>query len=260
MAEPVTSPRNARLKLVRKLGSRRGREKEGAFTAEGEDLVHAGIHARWPCRFVLVTDEARLDIPPGISLVPVEESLSALSNLAWPPNAIGVFDLPSEQQRRERLRRVASESGAGPVVYLDGLADPGNVGTILRSAGALGASGVALGPQTADAFAPKSVRSSMGAVFTTPHASITAHDLGNRPLLVLDPHAGSTLWDVEIPDDAVICIGDERQGVTVDVRRRADIVARIPQTEDVDSLNAGAAAALALYEWRRQRSHRGVEL
>ena len=141
----------------------------------------------------------------------------------------------------------------GPLcVYLHGVADPGNVGTILRSAAAFGAACVALGPATADPFSLKAVRSSMGAVFEVPLAKVDGDDLDVLPgtSIALVPGSGARLGDFDRQvgniSQATLLIGAEREGLPAEVVGRADQVAHIPIR--TNSLNAAMAATIALYE------------
>src|SRR4051794_30039329 len=147
----ITSPHNEKLKLVRKLGERKQREREGLFVSEGEDLVRAGLTAG-------ATPELLLEAP-GAGLGGEEgepELLAAVSALGSGTRAIAVWP--------ERW----ATAGSGPCVYLHGVGDPGNVGTVIRTAQALLGGVVVLGPDCADPFSPKAVRASMGAIFAQP--------------------------------------------------------------------------------------------
>ena len=146
--ELITSPDNEKLKRIRKLRSRRERERTGLFVVEGEDLVAAAEAAGAEPELVLVAGE---DVEPRL--------LSAVSTLGSGTRVIGVY----------RQRLVAGRAGELSV-YLHGVADPGNVGTILRAAHALCDGPVVLGPGCADPYSPKAVRASMGSVFARPPA------------------------------------------------------------------------------------------
>jgi TrmH family RNA methyltransferase len=154
----------------------------------------------------------------------------------------------------------------GPLcVYLHGVSDPGNVGAILRSAEAFGATSVALGPGTADPFGPKAVRASMGAVFTVPVARVDAIEDLPGTKIVLAAHAGVALSEVRRfsptprdqnaslgdrgPAELTLLVGAERDGLPAAVTEQAEHVAHIPIT--TNSLNAAMAATVALYEITR---------
>jgi TrmH family RNA methyltransferase len=238
----ISSHHNQRLKEIRKLRQRRRwRERAGRFVAEGEDLLAAADAAGW--------DPVERYAAAGSGLPGVEveaDALASVSELASGTRALAVYE--------ERWL----DPPPGPLcVYLHGLADPGNVGTILRSAEAFGASSVAVGPGTADPFGPKAVRASMGAVFEVPLAR--ADDLDALPGAKIALAAGEGvplggLWrsacgyvteNAKVPETTLL-IGAEREGLPQAVIDQADLVAHIPiQTH---SLNAAMAATVALYE------------
>ncbi len=147
----ISSPQNEKLKLVRKLRERKHREREGLFATEGEDLVEAGLAAGAEPRFLLSAAGS------GIGGEEVEpELLAEVSALGSGTRAIAVWP-----------QAWASEASS-PCVYLHGVADPGNVGAIVRTAHALIGGTVVLGPDCADPFGPKAVRASMGSIFGQP--------------------------------------------------------------------------------------------
>ncbi|HTA96805.1 MAG TPA: RNA methyltransferase [Solirubrobacteraceae bacterium] len=178
----ITSPHNPRLKELRKLQRRRERERSGRFLAEGEDLVAAAFAAGRPA---LAGYRAAGAAIGGADFEDVEESVMAgLSTLGSGTRAIGVYE-----------QRFAKP--VGPLcVYLHGVGDPGNVGTVLRGALAFGASCVALGPGCADPHSPKAVRASMGAIFTVGLARVS--DVGELPgtRVALVAGEGEPIWSV----------------------------------------------------------------
>jgi TrmH family RNA methyltransferase len=163
-----------------------------------------------------------------------------VSTLAHPPRAIGVF-------RRDDLRR-----GALPSVGLAlwRVADPGNVGTILRSADALGPAFVALSDGCADPTGPKAVRASMGALFRVP---LTQLDDAPRPWTGLVPDGGTPLAKLDLPEGTFV-LGAEREGLPEHLLARCDILATIPLAGHAESLNVAMAGAIALYEASRRRA------
>jgi TrmH family RNA methyltransferase len=133
-------------------------------------------------------------------------------------------------------------------IYLHGVRDPGNVGTIIRAAHAFADGTVVLGPHCADPHSSKAVRASMGSLFARPPAAADLAELDGFKL-ALDGRAAATLSEVELQTPVVICVGAEREGLPADVESHADATARIPMGPDgPDSLNAATAAAVALYE------------
>jgi TrmH family RNA methyltransferase len=244
LAGVITSAANPRLKLVRRLRSRRQRERLGLFVCEGEDLVAAGVEAGIEPMEVLVDAER----PPLLEGVgpgePVEPRLLAdVSGLAHAPRVIAIFraaDLPKLDQANAR--------GVG--IALWHVVDPGNIGTLLRTSDALGPAFVALSSGCADPTSGKALRASAGAVFRVPTATF---DEAPRPWIALVPSRGTPLRDLELGPRATFVLGAEREGLPEEVLARADEVASIPTAEGAESLNVAVAGALALYEWTRRR-------
>ena len=237
----ITSKDNEKLKLVRKLAERKHREREGLFVTEGEDLLEAGLAAGAEPAIVLVRAGEKRE---GDEVA--AELLDAVSQLGSGTRVIAAWSLPeakrptSPGQRRDAGRLEAGEEG--PCVYLHGVGDPGNVGSIVRSAAALGAAGLALGPGCADAYGPKAIRASMGAIFAL---DVRQGDLEAtpRPRLALVAHGGNP---EPAADVATLCLGSEREGLPPDVVTACEATWTIPVREGVESLGVAAAAAIAL--------------
>ena len=223
----ITSPHNEALKEVRKLAGRRWRDKLGEFVAEGEDLLEAADAAGWHASARYAASGSGL---PGVPVAP--HVLSTVSQLGSGTRALGVYP-----QRWS--------APVGPrCVALWGVNDPGNVGTVIRSALAFGASSVALGPGSADPYGPKAVRASMGAIFSVPVARV--RDVAELPgrRIALVAREGEPL---QAQDDVTLLVGAEREGLPQEVIAACDDVAHIPIVH-ADSLNAAMAATVALYE------------
>jgi len=225
----ITSRDNERLKLVRKLESRRWRDKLGLFAVEGEDLVESAAAAGLEPVDLLVA---------GDNVAP--EVLASVSTMAHAPRAIGVY-------RRDDLPRLESTSNRlllGLALWY--VADPGNVGTLLRTADAFGAF-VALSEGCADRTGPKAARASMGALFRVPVSSFDDAP-GRRVALVAG--AGTPLPELELAPGTTFVLGAEREGLPDEVVAACDEVAHIPIASE--SLNVAAAGAIALYDWSRR--------
>ena len=235
----IASAQNPRLKALRRLHTRRERARHGRFLAEGEDLIAAA-------------SRAGRDALEGYRLAgsglgesgfhDVERAaLAGVSSLGSGTRVIGVY----EQRWGPAV---------GPLcVYLHGVGDPGNVGAVLRSAQAFGASCVALGPGCADPHGPKAVRASMGAIFAVGLARVggVAELPGERVALVAG--AGEPLrGDGAGSGPVTLLVGAERDGLPEDVVAACDRVAHIPIASQ--SLNAAMAATVALYELTREPS------
>jgi TrmH family RNA methyltransferase len=253
----ITSQQNPRIKKLRKLQRARDRARTGLFLAEGEDLIAAAIAAGRPA-----VEGFRLagTAIVGPSFEDVEaDVLAGVSTLGSGTRAIGVY----KQRYSEPV---------GPLcVYLHGVSDPGNVGTVVRSALAFGASSVALGEGCADPHSPKAVRASMGAIFAVAIARVEG--VGELPgeKIALVGHAGDPLARVveTLGEDApgedtgsdtdghadpvrppvTLLVGAEREGLPDDVVSACEHTAHIPIASE--SLNAAMAATVALYETTR---------
>jgi TrmH family RNA methyltransferase len=239
----IASPQNPRLKAVRRLHTKRERARTGTFLAEGEDLVAAAKRAGRPALegYRLAGSALGND-----DFHDVERSaLASVSALGSGTRVLAVY----EQRWGPAV---------GPLcVYLHRVGDPGNVGTVLRSAQAFGASCVAIGPGCADPHGPKAVRASMGAIFTVKLAHISELSALPGELVALAADAPEVLRQrSEARPDGIVSgtpeggvtllVGSERQGLPDTITAACDRTARIPIASD--SLNAAMAATVALYE------------
>jgi RNA methyltransferase, TrmH family len=221
----IESPQNEKLKLVRKLRDRKHRDRESAFVTEGEDLVEAGLAAGAEPRFLLTAAGSGLggeEVDPGL--------LAEVSSLGSGTRAIAVWP-----QRW-------AEPGGLPCIYLHGVADPGNVGTIVRTAHALLDGPVVLGPGCADPFSPKAVRASMGSIFAqaVARAEVSATP---APRVALVAHGGEGLSGLQ--GAGTLCLGAEREGLPDEVLAACAARVTIPLHPDgAESLNVAAVAAI----------------
>jgi TrmH family RNA methyltransferase len=222
----ITSPQNEKLKLIRRLGRRRSREREGLFVGEGEDLLAAAraVGAE-PVELLTAAGE-------GLGGTEVEPALLAqVSKLGSGTRTIGIW--------RERWAEVP----VAPCVYLHGVSDPGNVGTVIRTANALIGGSVVLGPDCADPYGAHAVRASMGAVFAEPLVR-GGVDVTPEPRGALVAHGGEPLEALD--GAATVCLGAEREGLPAEVLDRCGVQVTIPVRGSTESLNVAAAAAIAL--------------
>jgi TrmH family RNA methyltransferase len=217
----ITSPDNQKLKQIRKLHTRRERARTGLFVAEGEDLIAAA------------TSEPEFVLHAGIDVD--AKLLDSVSTLGSGTRVIGVY------------RQEWSQPGGDVSVYLHAVKDPGNVGTIIRSAHAFADGPVIVGRDCADPYSPKAVRASMGSIFARPPARAHFDELqGTRVAFVAGAEPG---WEAEPP--VVLCFGSERG----DLPEGAELTAGIPMRGELDSLNVAMAATVALYEQFRMARH-----
>lgn len=221
----IESPQNEKLKLVRKLQERKHRERENAFVSEGEDLLAAGRAAGVEPRLLLTAASSGLggeEVEPGL--------LATVSMLGSGTRAIAVW-----------TQRWA-EPGASPCLYLHGVADPGNVGTIIRTTDALLGGMVVLGPGCADPHSPKAVRASMGSIFSQ---GVSRAEISETPAprVALVAHGGEGLEALD--GAATLCLGAEREGLPPTVLEACDAQVTIPlRAGAAESLNVAAVAAI----------------
>jgi RNA methyltransferase, TrmH family len=199
------------------------------FIAEGEDLVDSALAAGIEPVDVLVAGD---NVEPTL--------LAEVSTLGHPPRVIGVF-------RRGDLPRELPAVG----LALWQVADPGNVGTLIRSADAFGPALVALSAGCADPTGPKAMRASAGSLFRVPLADYERAP-GKRVALV--PRGGQPLEEIDLTGPVLFVLGAEREGLPEDVLAQCDQRATIPLATGVESLNVAMAGAIALYELRRRGS------
>jgi TrmH family RNA methyltransferase len=222
----ITSPHNEKLKLIRRLSRPRSRQADGLFVGEGEDLLSAArVAGAEPVELLTAAGE-------GLGGIEVEPALlDKVSALGSGTRAIGVW------------RQTWADAPVAPCLYLHGVSDPGNVGTLIRTAAALTGGSVAIGAGTADPFSPRAVRASMGAVFTQPLVRCDFADTP-EPRAALVAHGGESIESLGNP--ATLCLGAERDGLPPEVVAACDVAVTIPVRGGAESLNVGAAAAIAL--------------
>ena len=251
--EQITSRHNPLITRLKKLGrDRAARRAEGVYLCEGVKLVEEGVRWGAPVETLVTARGFALPFPPppGARLVEVPaDVLAGVSTQDSPQGVLAVCRAPSLAPP-ERLER-------GRWLVLDGVQDPGNVGTMWRTADAFGAAGLILLPGCADPFSPKAVRASMGACFRLGVWECTLEELTglvSRSRLPLYAAAlGENTRDVAAADltNCALVIGSEGRGVSAGVLAACDQTLKIPMTDRCESLNAAVAAAVVLWEgWR----------
>jgi TrmH family RNA methyltransferase len=257
----VTSVRSDRVTAVRALHARQGRRKAGRFVVEGPQAVRCAVAAGVVIRDLFMDDDAGVAFPDvvlaamaaGVTVTWTSpEALAAMGETRQPQGIVAVCDLLAAFD-------IATVMAApGPVVVLDQLTDPGNVGTVIRTADAVGAAGVVLTPGSADVHNGKVVRSTAGSLFHLPvvpgvdidEMVASAHASGRTVAVAtgdgdIDLFAAVSVGSV----DASTCwiVGSEAHGVSTVARQFADLAIRIPMSGRAESLNASVAAAIVLY-------------
>ncbi|MBO9097084.1 MULTISPECIES: TrmH family RNA methyltransferase [unclassified Rhizobium] len=259
----VTSLANPIIKDIKALTDKKARQETGTFMAEGLKLVIDAIELGWTIRTLVYAKAAkgkplvdkmaaRTVASGGLVLEVNEKVLSSITRRDNPQMVVGIFD-----QRWRALKDIRPKAGE-TYVALDRVRDPGNLGTIIRTADAAGAAGVILVGETTDPFSLETVRATMGSVFAVPvtHASVDEFLAWkkNAGVSVVATHLAGAV-DYRTIDykkkPVVLLMGNEQSGLPEALATQADALARIPQQGRADSLNLAVATAVMLFEARR---------
>jgi len=259
----VTSLANPIVKDIKALSDKKTREETGTFMAEGLKLVIDALELGWNIRTLvyakaakgkpLVEQVAAKTIASGGLVLEVSEKvLSSITRRDNPQMVVGIFE-----SRWTRLSDIRPENGQ-TFVALDRVRDPGNLGTIIRTADAAGASGVILVGECTDPFSLETVRATMGSIFATPLIRTSVDEF-----LSWQKHAGTELVATHLAGavdyrtvdyskkPVVILMGNEQSGLPENLAKSATRLVRIPQQGLADSLNLAVATAVMLFEARR---------
>lgn len=253
----ITSPQNPNIKTIRHLQSRtKAREEQGAFVIEGIRLVEEALLSGWDPELVIHTP----DLDPrgaglvesfrdaGVSVRKVSpEVMEAASDTRTPQGLLAVLPLRRQPQPRK----------LDFVLIADQIRDPGNLGTLLRTALAAGADAVFMPPGTADPFSPKVVRAGMGAHFQLPLAKIEwgriKEQLEGLTIYAAESDAGEEYTAADLTQPLALIIGSEARGPGKTSHQLADRILHIPMPGPAESLNAAVAGAVLIFEVVRQR-------
>lgn len=260
--ELITSPANPTLRYARSLQRRRVRARERALLVEGLRAIRTAIDAGSIPRAVLIDAGRRDELSPddlillrssARRVMLVEPVLFAeVAETEHPQPVIAICELPG----------LAIPDDWSLLLAIDGVRDPGNLGTLIRTAAAAGADGVVILPDTVDPGNAKAVRSSAGSLFLLPveHRRTLESLVTERPgvtVAVTEAAAALEYDGVDWSGPVILVIGGEATGVSTDTRTFATTAVRIPMGPGVESLNAAVAGAILLYEVRRQRRRLG---
>ena len=267
MRERIESAANRKIKLAASLRTRKGREREGLFLVEGIRLAEMALQSDWQIAYALFTP-AIMEKPRGAGLLErlearcplceVDETLFKRVAATESPQGIALV----MQARRFALDALPVGQNESLYVVLDGVQDPGNAGTIIRTADAVGADGVICLHGTVDVFGDKAVRSAMGSLFHLPVCT----DVQCQDLMALCAARGITLFAAALDREAMphfeqpldkacaIVFGNEGNGISKPLLCAARHV-YIPMYGAAESLNVGISAAVILYEAVRQRRY-----
>jgi RNA methyltransferase, TrmH family len=256
----ITSPHNPKLKLIRALqGRAKERREAGAFVVDGVRLVDDAINGNWKFRFALfdetLSERGRSQVEGlksrGVEVEEVSASLmKILSETETPQGILAVLE----------LAQLPLTNYPNFILIPDQIRDPGNLGTLLRTAAAAGVQAVLLPPETTDAFAPKVVRAGMGAHFRLPIRSLNWEEVeqvvksAGLQVFLADMD-GQSCWETDLRQPVALVIGGEADGASDSARKLAHQKISIPMSANVESLNAGVAGSILMFEVVRQRSN-----
>lgn len=252
----LTSLQNPKLKALRTLHSRKGRKQAGAFLLETTKLVQEALKSGWPLQEAFVTEawQEKYGALDGVPTTLVAERLfDQLVTTETPEGVVAIARIPDPAT-------AIAVPGDAFFVVADALQDPGNLGTVIRTADAVGASAVLVGPGTVDPFSPKAVRATMGSLFHLPVLVRPAlqQDLGHLKAQGVAVYATAlrterSLYDLDLRGKVAWLVGNEGAGLSDDVIQLATESVSIPMPGQAESLNAGIATGVCLYETLRQR-------
>ncbi|NMG67426.1 RNA methyltransferase [Azoarcus indigens] len=255
----ISSRDNPTLKKLHGVASSaRERRKHGLTLLDGPHLLAAALDAGWPLQAVYLAESAReaaeiadllARLPAQLEPVRLPDALFAhISPVDAPSGILAAIALPGA---------AAPSRKPGSLLVLDGVQDPGNLGTLLRTAAAAGLSEVLLGEGCAQAWSPRALRAAMGAHFLLricERCDLLAalQDYPGKVLATALVHGSRSLYEVPLDGPVAWLFGAEGQGLSPELLRRADATVLIPMAAGVESLNVAAAAAICLFEQRRQ--------
>jgi TrmH family RNA methyltransferase len=259
---PVAGQHNALIKEVRRAFARGELTAKGECAVEGVRIVEEAIRSGLHLRAVLFSESGQARAGRLLPQLAAQVETLLLPDKLF--TSVVPSDTPQGVAALVRMKSYAVEDllgEGGPVVAVAGVQDPGNLGTILRSAEAFGAAGVLLGENTVSAYNSKVVRASAGSIFRIPllkqelKTALPALREHGLRLLATSSHKGTPLPEGELTLPLVLLVGSEGAGLGREIMVQVDEVVAIPHSPKVESLNAGVAASIVLYEAARQRAH-----
>ncbi|SFX77364.1 RNA methyltransferase, TrmH family [Thermoactinomyces sp. DSM 45891] len=256
----ITSVQNTALKRWKKLKTRKGRKEYQSFLIEGEHLIQEAIRAGAKFVTVMVEEEQQekwekffcthqVEVPCYVLPAPIFQSLVETET---PQGAMAEIEM-HRWEENDLLQQ-----GTSTFLLLDEVQDPGNVGTLLRTAQGMGITGVYLGHGTVDLYNPKVVRASMGALFHVPifprNLELAIQSMKQKGITIVgtSPHAGQCHFEYPFPSRTAILLGNEGRGVNPDVLAQADVEVQIPMPGNTESFNVSVTGAILMYERVRQ--------
>ncbi len=241
----ITSKQNPLIKQIRSLADKKFRDRLGQYVVESVKLVKEALSLNLPVIAVVGTERALEGLAlDGVRVESVsQEVFEYITTEVSPQGVLAVIEKPEN--------KIISTSNSA--ILLDGVADPANVGAIIRTAVAFGYETVYMTEDSADPFSPKAVRASMSGIFRVKIVRASREELLfnlNLPVIVADMN-GENLFDFECPKEFCLIIGNEGHGVSKEFRERADKTVSIPMKNGMESLNAAVSAGVLMYTLKK---------
>lgn len=256
----ITSADNERYKSLVKLGKKKHRDREGLYVIEGINLIEEAVKNGATLRSIYVREDfSEQDILDSISSYDADTYILSKS----------LFDSFADTETPQGIAAVAVKpswteeeffEGTDNIIVLDRLQDPGNIGTILRTADACGFTGAVIMKGTADLFSPKTVRATAGSLYRvkmlyvdTPQEALEILGSRGKKTVCTSPHVDTLYFDADLASDTALIIGNEAGGACDEFMAEADISITLPMEGTIESLNAAVAASVLMYDSVRQR-------
>lgn len=260
--EPISSPKNAWVQSVSLLAKSKERKASRAFLVEGEHAVLEAVQCKWPLDVIITTEKwinshisAAQKLPRTIEIQLVSEAvLQKLATTEAPDGIMAIARMTS------KLCRTADMKLA---IACDRLQDPGNLGTLIRSAISVNCDGIFLSEDSVDMYNPKVIRSTAGQWFRKPPLTTSILDLVQKSReasiqVLAAASGGESYWSVDLTKPTLFLLGNEGAGLPDSLIQAADKTIAIPMANGVESLNVAMSGTLLLYEAFRQREARGL--
>lgn len=257
----ISSPDNDKIRLINKLGRKKYRDKHGEFVIEGINLVRAALSKAQHIKLVLISDdfdyrEIADELAEGVEyrdiyLIP----RYLFDKISDAENGSGIIAVVDKISYRLDAIDSLKSIGTSNILVLDRLQDPGNIGTMIRTAVATGCSIVATIKGTADIFSPKVLRASAGMIFGISVVELddvdelkTLTTVLDKKIVVTDPREGCPYYECNLEKDIALIIGNEGNGISDEIMECSDVRVTIPMQGEVESLNAAICASILMYE------------
>ena len=257
MPTRIESQDNSRLKLVRKLRNKKARDEYGRFVIEGYNLVEEALNRNVPMDFMLVADDFHADklieqCADNRHCDVFEVPAQLFNRLSDAEYGCGILAVVNKEVFSVEDADISEDTN---ILVLDRVQDPGNIGTMIRTAVAAGYGMVVAVKGTGDVYSPKVLRATAGMIFDIP--IVYVKDAGEmmefvsglgKKLVVTTPVGGVPYYEEDLSEGVALVIGNEGQGISEEIIEAADIRVTIPMKGEIESLNAAVSAAVLMYE------------